>query len=276
MVRLARTLAMKPVAVIQHDKTQGAGFLLQCLQEADVDYRIIESNEGDSIPRSARDYSGIVLLGSNHSVNDKLTWIDDELALARQAIEADVPLLGHCFGAQLMSRAMGGTVSRNACPNIGWMRLNVVPTARELFGTSHLVAFNWHYDTFTIPPGASRTLYGSHCLNKGFALGKHLAFQCHFEITEDTLQAWCDESALELAQVSGPAVQRREAILGQLRAHLTLLQGPARRVYHRWAAGLKRPARVQLGCERSIQPAARPTYSAGPSWGRHPDVSARS
>lgn len=42
------------------------------------------------------------------SVNDDLPWIGSELKLIRQAVSSDIPLLGHCFGGQLISKALGG------------------------------------------------------------------------------------------------------------------------------------------------------------------------
>lgn len=119
-------------------------------------------------------------LGSNCSVNDPLPWIERERQLVRDALLRDIPVLGHCFGGQLLAIALGGVVSRNAAPCIGWAKLQVTPDSRRWFGgAADVTAFNWHYETFSIPPGAQRTLFGTHCLNKGFAMGKHLAFYSH-------------------------------------------------------------------------------------------------
>ncbi|HXD05553.1 MAG TPA: type 1 glutamine amidotransferase, partial [Burkholderiaceae bacterium] len=150
----------------------------------------------------------------------------------------------HCFGAQMMARTLGGRVCANGWANIGWQRTHVVPAASRLFGTSEFIAFNWHYETFEIPSGAQRLLFGHHCLNKGFALGKHLAFQCHLEVTQSIVREWCRASCAELAAASGPAVQREEQILLQLDRHLPRLHQISRRVYTHWASQLKRPPAV--------------------------------
>lgn len=186
----------------------------------------------------------MVLLGSQRSVNDELQWIDTALALVRNAMAADIPVLGHCFGAQLMARALGSNVSRNAWANIGWSRLRVTPHGAKLFDADAIVAFNWHYETFSIPQGAKRTLFGEHCLNKGFTIGKHMAFQCHFEVTEDILREWCSNADAELAAAAGPSVQSREQILSRMRDALPVLHGTARTVYRQWASGLVRPLMV--------------------------------
>ena len=44
------------------------------------------------------------------SVNDDLPWIAPVLELIREAVRKDVPVLGHCLGGQLMSKALGGSV----------------------------------------------------------------------------------------------------------------------------------------------------------------------
>jgi len=237
---------MKPVALLQHDATQRPGVLLEFLSREGIPSVTLHPQDGGFVPRTARDFSGVVLLGSQCSANDALPWIDTEMALVRDAMAHDIPVLGHCFGAQLMARALGARVSRNAWTNIGWSRLHVTPHARHLFDCADVVAFNWHYETFSIPPGAQRTLFGEHCLNKGFAIGRHLAFQCHFEVTEEIVREWCAQADDELAQAAGPAVQSRQQILARLRDNLPSLHRVARQVYARWATGLARPVAASL------------------------------
>ena len=75
---------MRPVALMQHDRTQRPGVLLDYLNEAGIPSVIFTPEDGDDVPSSARDFSGLVLLGSPHSVNELLPWIDKEHALVRQ------------------------------------------------------------------------------------------------------------------------------------------------------------------------------------------------
>jgi GMP synthase (glutamine-hydrolysing) len=236
---------MKPVAIFQHDPLQRPGFLLRFLDEAGIASRVIRPTEGDDVPRAARSFSGLVFLGSDFSVNDRLPWIERELRLAGDAVACDIPVLGHCFGGQLLARALGATVHRSPWPHIGWTRLRVTPAAKPLFGaTPEVLAFNWHYETFAIPRGATRTLFGTHCLNKGFSIGKHLAFQCHLEVTEDIVRTWCDSHRAELAAADGPAVQHEAEILAHLPERLQRVHQAARAAYGRWAAPLIRSSGV--------------------------------
>lgn len=233
---------MKPILILQHDPLQQPGYLLDFLDERDVPSVIIRPCDGDSVPRRARAFSGIVALGSDNSVNDPEGWIRSELELARNALETDVPMLGHCFGGQLMARAMGQVVRRNACPNIGWSTLKLTSVGQALFGhRTQVQAFNWHYETFGIPRGAQRTLFGAYCLNKGFVIGKHMAFQCHFEVTEAIVRAWCEAHRQELSEALGPAVQSETQILTCLPERVATVHVAARAAYAAWLAPLGVP-----------------------------------
>lgn len=238
---------MRDIAVIQHEDHQGPGFLLNCLHDLGLRTRLLRPDLGDALPRRASDFAGLVVLGSEHSVHEGLAWIAAERALLADALSHDVPVLAHCFGAQQLSLAAGGRVTRNTWPNIGWSSVWVTPQARALFGGAERVdVFNWHYDTFEVPRGAHRTLFGPHCLNKGFALGPHLAFQCHLEVTALGVRRWCETGSLELAQARGPAAQSARELLTDLPQRTERLHGLARRVYQHWCQNLPRPPRLQV------------------------------
>ena len=205
---------------------------------------MVKIDAGDAVPCSAREFSGLVFMGGPMSVNDDLPWLPPVFALIRDAVAADVPVLGHCLGGQLMAKAMGATVSRNAVKEIGWGEVQVVPgrTARDWFGDEHsFAAFHWHGETFAIPPGAERVLASAYCQNQAFALGNHLAMQCHIEMTPEMIAEWCQGGAREIAAASdSPGVQPVSVIEGDLAQRLPALHAIADRVYARWLDGLVR------------------------------------
>ena len=87
------------------------------------------------------------------SVNDDLPWIPGTLQLIRNAVAKGVPVLGHCLGAQLMSRALGGVVGPNPAKEIGWGRVDVADSdeARDWFGdTRGFLAFHWHVPDYQL------------------------------------------------------------------------------------------------------------------------------
>ena len=178
------------------------------------------------------------------SVNDELSWIAPALELVRDAVRKDVPVLGHCLGGQLMSKALGGTVGASPVKEIGWGDVRVADNevAREwLGGLQGFESFHWHGETFTIPPGATRVMENARCANQGFALGRHFGMQCHVEMTEDLVRAWLSSGADEIAASrSSPAVQDADDITRDLAPRLAALNEVANRIYDRWAEGLSR------------------------------------
>lgn len=233
---------MKPVLIVQHEPAQGPGFLQLCLSRGGVPVHQVRPDLGETLPRSMSPFSGLVLLGSDHSVHDRLSWIAAERALLSDALRLSRPVLGHCFGAQQLACAMGAAVTRLPRPDIGWRECWVTQDARPAFGgLERVLSFNWHYDTFQIPRGATRTLFGAHCLNKGFVLGPHLGLQCHLEVTAQSLRDWCASGRAELARERGLTVQAEADILSHLTVRLDRLQQAAQGLYQHWIAQLDRP-----------------------------------
>lgn len=238
---------MRPIAILQHESTQGPGVLRDHLDENGIPYRLISPASDGKAPVDASKFSGIVVLGSDHCVSETLPWIEDELTLLQDAIRRDVPVLGHCFGAQMLARAMGAKVRRNICPNIGWSQIWITPHAQQAMALpKQATIFNWHYDTFEIPRGAIRTMYGSHCLNKGFSRGRHWAFQGHLEVTAESIKDWCAAGRLELLRAGGPAVQSEAQILQELHERIAALHTIANQTYRTWTRQLERPALVAV------------------------------
>lgn len=243
---------MKPVAILQHEASQGPGILLDHLRQQDIAHVLLDPCTEGSAPAHARDYRGIIVLGSNHCANEQLRWIEDERCLLQSALQHDVPVLGHCFGAQMLARAMGARVWRNPCPNIGWSQVRITSCAQQLMNLpAQATLFNWHYDTFEIPQAATRTMYAGHCLNKGFVLGRHWAFQGHLEVTEASVRQWCSEGHDELLVARGPAVQSEAQILAQLPLHIARLHAMALRTYNAWTAQLDKP--VSVSCSSTSE-----------------------
>ncbi len=183
------------------------------------------------MPRDPRRFSGLVFMGGPMSVNDQLPWIAPVLELIREAVRKDVPVLGHCLGGQLISKAFGGEV-----------RVADNALARQWLGDLQAFeSFHWHGETFSIPPGATRLLENAHCANQAFALGKHLGMQCHVEMTEEMVKAWTQTGADEIRDASAsPGVQQAAAIEANLKDRLGALHEVANRLYDRWAEGLSR------------------------------------
>ncbi len=235
---------MKPVAITRFAPSEGPAYFATYLEERSIASQLITLDAGEAVPREARAFSGIVLMGGPMSVNDNLPWIAPLLELARDAVRSDIPLLGHCLGGQLLSKALGGSVTANGVKEIGWGEVEVADNAvaREWLGElKRFESFHWHGETFSIPPGATRVLTNRHCANQAFALGRHIGLQCHVEMTEAMIRAWCELGRNEIeANAKSPAVQQPEAMRHDLERRLEALHEVADRLYDHWCEGLAR------------------------------------
>lgn len=234
---------MKPVLIFRHALTEGAGYFSLMLDEKKIPWQLVKIDQGDAMPESAGDFSGLVFMGGPMSVNDDLPWIPPALRLIREAIAADIPVLGHCLGGQLISKALGASISQAPVKEIGWGQVHVAQNeeARYWFGdVQQFQSFHWHGETFTLPEGATHLLASAYCQNQAYSIGKHLAFQCHIEMTTSMVKKWCIVGAPEVAaSLHSEAVQTTEEIQHDLEARIATLNAQAAKVYTNWISGLK-------------------------------------
>lgn len=231
---------MKPVLIIQHEDHLGPGTLLECLRRHGLPSMLLRPELGQGLPAHAGDFSGVVLLGSERHVRDELPWIHAELRLCASALAHDVPVLGHAFGAQLLATASGARVLPCPTPTVGWSHALLTPEGQALFGGAplQLLVFNAHAHTFELPRGARRLMFERRCMNLGFALGPHLALQCHLDLRIQSLRDWCALGSGLIGRARGPAVQSRSEILRDLPQRLQQLDTVAQTVYGSWCERL--------------------------------------
>lgn len=181
-------------------------------------------------------------MGGPMSVNDRLPWIPKAISLIQKAAAADVPVLGHCLGGQLLSKALGGKVTRNRVKEIGWLPVEVVDssTARAWLDglPPRFEVFHWHGETFSLPPGAAPLLTSRACRHQAFVADKHLALQCHVEMTPELVRSWARSSAAEIADPSR-TVQSERQMRTNLVARTGRLHRVADKLYDRWIEGLR-------------------------------------
>ncbi|MDQ6917000.1 MAG: type 1 glutamine amidotransferase [Pseudomonadota bacterium] len=231
---------MKPVAIFRFSPTEGSGHFGRWLDARAIPQRLFALDEGESVPGDPRAFAGIGMMGGPMSANDDLPWNAPLLDLVRDAVAAEVPVIGHCLGGQLLAKSLGARVVRSATPEIGWSDVEVIDGAsnpwfghRERFRT-----FQWHYDIFDLPQRATRLLTNAANPEQAFALGKHVGFQCHIEMTREMVESWCASAGDELPPQSSGAVQSKSDIFNDVDARLAALSVVADDVYARWARGL--------------------------------------
>ena len=231
---------MNPIAIFRHVAAEGPGYFSDFLDARNIPWTLIAIDAGEAVPPTASRYSGLVFMGGPMSVNDDLPWIPAALALIREAVALDIPVLGHCLGGQLISKALGGVVTKNSHKEIGWGEVQVANSviAREWFGDAKKFnAFHWHGETFSLPQGATLLLSSPACAHQGYVIGKHLALQCHVEMTAAMIENWCAIGAEEIATAHHCYVQSAHEINHQIPKNLTDLHKIAQCVYTKWLAG---------------------------------------
>lgn len=237
---------MDPVLIFRHSPTEGPGYFTTFLDRHGIPWELVRIDAGDAVPANLNGVSGLCLMGGPMSVNDDLPWIPPVLTLIREAVAGDIPVIGHCLGGQLMAKALGGSVGRNPVKEIGWgeARVDASDTADTWLGDfrGDATVFQWHGETFTLPPGAVRLLHNEWCANQMFALGPHLAMQCHVEMTPEMIAAWCDSWQGEVAGLPAlpPPVQTPRQMQAETAHRLPAMRRLADRLYAVWIGGLRR------------------------------------
>jgi len=171
--------------ILQHEEPTPPGYLADWLdqQKADYDVHRIDLHEWAHDPR---DYDFIASLGSEFAAfDDSKPFIPREAQLLRTAIDADVPVLGLCFGGQLLARVLGGKSFRSEHAEIGWLPVSTHDP--EL--VSEGPWFNWHFDTFTLPPGA-KLIAETAVAPQAYVVGRNLGLQFHPEVTPEIMESW--------------------------------------------------------------------------------------
>jgi GMP synthase (glutamine-hydrolysing) len=229
---------MKPVLILQHLHQDGPSYLATWLRRQGMPFELFNTEAGQAFPAHIGPYAGLAVLGGEMSADDPMPSLRQAERLILQAIEADVPVLGHCLGGQLMARALGARVLESPAPEIGWHRIDLVPgaPAKAWFGDApQPVVFQWHYDAFELPARAQRLAGSAACPNQAFAIGPHLAMQFHVELDEAKLRAWVDaHDPRFLEAAAAKTVQDGPAMLAGIAPYLALQHALADHVYARW------------------------------------------
>ena len=233
---------MQEILIFRHAPHEGPGYLADYLDRHHRSQRLVKIDQGDRIPTSIDGVSGIVLMGGPMSVNDPLPWISPLTRLIRLAVDADLPVLGHCLGGQLISKALGGVITKNPIKEIGWLPVSRVDSDVADGWLDNLPqefeVFHWHGETFSLPPGATRILASRDCANQGFVIGRTLAFQCHIEITAGMVREWARLGENDLSP-GCVTVQDPHTMTIDLDARVGRLQKIADRFYDHWRQGLR-------------------------------------
>ncbi len=178
--------------VIRHLCFEGLGTLADELERLGLASDYLDAPT-DAVAE-ARDAEILIVMGGPISVNDgeRFPFLGDVIDAIRHRIDARLPTLGICLGAQLIARAMGAAVVPMAAPEIGWQSLTLTPEG-QASPLRHLSTpvLHWHGETFEVPTGGQALASTPACPNQAFAVGDHtLALQFHIEVSAAHLEHW--------------------------------------------------------------------------------------
>lgn len=234
---------MQPILIFRHIECEGPGYLGDFLETCHVPYEVIALDCAASIPNSIDDISGLVFMGGPMSANDALPWIEAEIDLIQKAHAAAIPILGHCLGGQLICKALGGVVSQNPIKEIGWHRVTIrnTPLAASWFASfdKPFLAFHWHGEQFSVPPGATSILSSDYCINQAFVMDHTLALQCHLEVTEAMVRQWATLYKHELIEPCD-GIQTHAQMIIDLEKKIDELHTVANILYQHWLGHVQR------------------------------------
>lgn len=233
----------RQVIIFLHMDDQSPGYIADFLSARNIPYQIVRSYAGEPIPILDKSMAGLVFMGGAMSVNDDIAWVPEEIRLIRQALEHDVPVLGHCLGGQLISRALGQEVRANPVVEIGWhpcTRAENVSADDWLCDLpSPFTMFHWHNETFDIPNDCERLFSSQFCENQAYAYGdKVLAMQCHVEMTEPLVTDWITHWKHDLLEET-PSRQCFDTINSKVKQSIPQLNQVADVLYRRWTDKLE-------------------------------------
>jgi len=228
---------MKPIRIFRHINCSTPGYLCAFLSGRDVPFEVACIGEGTTVPDSLNDVSGLIFMGGPGDVNSPLAWMREEEALIRRAADHGTPVLGVCLGAQMISKAMGGSVSSDYRLEVGWHKLRSVAGTHGQSWFKYLPpefeAFQWHAHDFTLPPGATPLLTSECTPNQAFSMGNMLAMQFHLEISAETVRSLTREFATDL-ETPSDCVQQADELLCKIDERIEKLHSIANLIYSDW------------------------------------------
>ena len=180
---------------LQHLPDEGPGHAASWLAAHGHSLVYTKLFEADPIFPGLADFDGLLILGGAMSVHDEadFPWLAPEKAFLRQVLRAGKITLAICLGAQLVAQELGGEVRRNPEPEIGFwtVRFSAKALAHPLLRgwPDKATVLNWHFDTFTVPPGAVRVGMSAGCAAQGYVWGDGIiGLQFHPEMTEEMVE----------------------------------------------------------------------------------------
>jgi GMP synthase (glutamine-hydrolysing) len=178
---------VRPVraVILQHEDPSPPGHVIEWLDQHGVRHEVFRIDLEDR-HLDPTDYDLVVSLGSEFAAyDDSHSFVPREARLMEESVEADIPILGLCFGGQMLARVLGGNVYRGDESEIGW--IPVMTRDPDLVPEGPW--FQWHFDVIT-PPANADVIADTDLGPQAFVSGRSLGLQFHPEVTPEIMDEW--------------------------------------------------------------------------------------
>jgi GMP synthase-like glutamine amidotransferase len=222
---------MKPVLIRQHVESAPAGLLAAWLDARGIGYEVDRSWLGAPLPDPGG-YAFVASLGHDRMAGDTHDpAVAAERELLELAVAREVPVLGLCYGGQVLAAVLGARVGPAPVPELGWREIetddpSLVPAGPWL---------EWHFERFITPPGATE-LARTPEASQAFRLGPHLGVQFHPEATVDIVAGWASADAERLSSLG---IDDGASLLTASRERLAAAEAAAFRLFDAFLAGVR-------------------------------------
>ncbi len=236
---------MKPVLCVRNDRDDTLGISAATLAEHGVPVTRLDAFDAEPRWPELDAISGLVVFGGEMNADEieRYPYLLTQRQLMRRAVDAGLPVLGICLGAQMLARALDARVYRAPLRELGFKPVRITEAGRTdpllaAFHSGDLV-FQWHEDTFDLPAGAELLAAGDDVQVQAFRMGRNAwGVQFHFEVDAEGVDAW-----LRVAQPSLERVWKRSAeeVRDELRLYLDAQQRRSRQLFRAFARLIQDP-----------------------------------
>lgn len=196
--------------VIENTAVSPLGLIEERARAHNVQVTRLPAYAGAPVPADLRAHDGLVILGGPQDALDDANHphMPAVVELIRAARAQDKAVLGICLGAQLMARAFGGRNLLGRPIEFGYHEVVPTPAAKNdpVFASLNgsATTFQWHVDSFELPPDAVHLAASRMTTNQAFRVGRAAyGFQFHVEVDETVLREWSAKLSRHMTRAGG-------------------------------------------------------------------------